>query len=86
MKLPNGLIVQWLTGGAIPAGGSQSISFPIAFPNACLSAVATHIRSSATSTPTGLGINPTLSTTAVTLYNEGTASPTLAVFMIAIGW
>ena len=36
-KMPNGLIIQWGTVTGSSAGGSnQTITFPIAFPNACL--------------------------------------------------
>ena len=34
-KLPNGLILQWGTGTAV-AGGNSTVTFPIAFPTACL--------------------------------------------------
>lgn len=34
--LPSGLIVQWGTTGSISAGGAISVTFPLAFPTACL--------------------------------------------------
>lgn len=40
-KLPNGLIIQWGF-GATDATGKAKANFSIAFPNACLSVVATH--------------------------------------------
>ncbi len=39
-KLPNGWIIQWGSGGAMPANGaSANYYFPIGFPNACLMVV-----------------------------------------------
>lgn len=40
-KLPNGLIIQWGF-GATDATGKAKANFAVAFPNACLSVVATH--------------------------------------------
>lgn len=39
-KLPSGLIIQWGTTAAITSDGRTMVTFPIAFPTACLSAVA----------------------------------------------
>jgi hypothetical protein len=39
-KLPGGLIIQWGTTGGINPGSSVSVTFPIAFPNKALSAIA----------------------------------------------
>jgi hypothetical protein len=40
--LPNGLILQWVTGAGMAAGDeiTQAVYFPIAFPNACFGALA----------------------------------------------
>lgn len=38
-RRPSGLIDQWGTTGTIGAGGSQFVTFPLAFPNACYIAV-----------------------------------------------
>lgn len=37
-KLPGGLILQWCSGAPTTAEGSQTITFPLTFPNACLGA------------------------------------------------
>lgn len=34
-KLPSGLIIQWGTGTTVPANGTSTTTFPIAFPNSC---------------------------------------------------
>lgn len=39
ITLPNGLIMQWCTGGAVSSETDITTSFPIAFPNACLNVV-----------------------------------------------
>ena len=38
-KFDNGLILQWGSTGTIDAGGTLVVSFPVVFPNACLSVV-----------------------------------------------
>ncbi len=40
-KLPNGLIIQWGGKGFYYQGGSDSLTFPIAFPNGCVEVLAT---------------------------------------------
>lgn len=40
-KLPNGLIIQWFTGGAIAIAGTLAVTFPIAFPNSCFAVIST---------------------------------------------
>lgn len=39
-KLPGGLIIQWGITGSIAGDASVTVTFPVAFPNACLCAVA----------------------------------------------
>lgn len=34
MRLPGGLILQWVTGSEITGGGSQALTLPLAFPTA----------------------------------------------------
>lgn len=40
LKLPSGLYIQWGITGAVGSAGFASVTFPIAFPNACLQAIA----------------------------------------------
>lgn len=42
-KLPGGLILQWGSATGINNSAATNITFPIAFPNACRSVVATHV-------------------------------------------
>lgn len=39
ISLPNGLIIQWCTGGAVASESDVTTSYPIAFPNACLNVI-----------------------------------------------
>lgn len=39
ITLPNGLILQWCTGGAVASESDVTTSYPIAFPNACLNVI-----------------------------------------------
>lgn len=52
-KLPGGLIVQWGTSGSITYYATSNITFPLSFPNACLSAVANITNSTLSSTTGG---------------------------------
>lgn len=77
-KLPSGLIIQWSGTGNITAGGSAAITFPIAFPNACL-----RIIGSAATNVNAIFACPTFNTAGATLYNMG--STTAGFMYIAIG-
>lgn len=63
-KLPSGLILQWGSTAALPAGSTTAITFPIAFPSACLSVTVNGANSSgswyapgfAAKTATGFGL------------------------------
>lgn len=70
--LPNGMILQWGTDTTAGAG-STVITFPIAFPNACLNATAC-IRSTAAGTSNFSLVYPTLSTTQITVGRDGNGS------------
>lgn len=77
-RLPSGLILQW--GAADTSGSTVTATFPIAFPNACLRAVATHGSSSgAAAVSTG-----NLTTTTVVLNMAAGSNGTINYF--AIGW
>lgn len=39
IKFPNGLIIQWCTGGGVASESDTTTYFPIAFPNACLNVI-----------------------------------------------
>jgi hypothetical protein len=45
-KLPSGLIIQWMSGGAMAPAGTLSTNWPIAFPNAVLTCTATPVGTS----------------------------------------
>ena len=45
-KLPGGLILQWGTTADIPKMETRTITFPLAFPNACLNVQATRVSTS----------------------------------------
>lgn len=83
-KLPSGLIIQWGSSASIAAGVSGTVTFPIAFPNAILSASATPGVTANTTTPTGAGIQFG-STTNMTIRNLG-ATLGYAFQWIAIGY
>lgn len=62
-KLPGGLIIQW---GTAPPSTGTTVSFPIAFPNAVLQAVATSTASASNS----MAVVTALTTSQITLYNN----------------
>lgn len=81
-KLPSGLIIQWCSSSAVPAGGTLGVSFPIAFPSACLFCLASPIGSVGQGTATTITVGP-LSTTGVTLYSWGNTA--CQSFVYALG-
>lgn len=93
-KLPGGLIIQW---GQIASGGSgnsDSVTYPIAFPNAVFSVTATVQHAAAGSTP-GLDtieLEDTVSVTGFTHSRRGaTSAPSIfasanPAYWMAIGW
>jgi hypothetical protein len=83
-KLPSGLIIQWGTSASVGDGSYATVTFPIAFPTACLNASATN-SSSAGGNVGGTTIsNITTTTMRVGHYNGGlNSSP---IFWMAIGY
>lgn len=86
-KLPGGLIIQWGTGSQSGGSGSQAITFPIAFPNACLMGLASN---SAGGAPTAFHGTGTITPTAMTIYSatsSGVAAGSGTAFRwIAVGF
>ena len=81
IKFGNGLIMQW--GQETSSSDTETVTFPIPFPNACLNVVATAYRSSVTGGLTNaVGIN-TLPTTTTVIFNTNSAWDT--IFWQAIG-
>lgn len=86
-KLPSGLIIQWGTGTS-PSDGGFTITFPIAFPNVCLSFNGICI----SGTPelyvlTLNGSGPTTTQAPVAVYNDWTAAVSgVGYYWIAIGY
>lgn len=77
-KLSNGLIIQW--GNAV----AQTITFPIAFPTACLSITASSkLVQPLVANYSGFHITPT--TTGATITGSGTSAP-VGAYYIAIGY
>ena len=83
---PTGYFIeQWGRSTNIVQGSNQLVTFPVAFPTACLSVVASIYGQSANSaTPFGPGIG-TPSLTQVTLYNNGT-NGSMVIQYKAIGY
>lgn len=80
-KLPGGLILQWAVSGSISNGGTAAITFPVAFPNACLFA-------SWGQQSSAHGATPCLAydwlTTGCTLFNGSGSS--IAGYVFALGY
>ncbi len=88
---PGGLIMQAGIVNASSGSGSHSLTFPHAFPNACVFANAIMNNSStATSTPTGIQLIGSPTTTVANFnfvgYQSGTINPVAGFFWIAWGW
>lgn len=82
-KLPSGVILQWATSASITAGGSGSVTFPIAFPGSCFFAISNTTASAGSATPSNI-VTGTASTTAVPLYNLGTVAGVAKVFALGV--
>ena len=75
-KLPSGLIMQWGTTASIGTDSSLAITFPIAYPTACLTVQVTGKLGSITGGQAySLGTGTT-TTTGFTIYNDSSAMPT----------
>lgn len=76
-KFPSGLIMQWgvTTGTADPT----SVTFPIAFPNACLNVTATYFSNVAIGTATSAIKVKTVSTSGATFALNGVVANWLAI-------
>lgn len=73
-KLPGGLIVQWGLSGGIPSNGNLSVTFPIAFPTACLNVTSTYTNGATDVTSHVTLQVRSISASAVTLRNIGTVA------------
>jgi hypothetical protein len=78
------IIIQWGVATGVTAGGGGNVTFPIPFPTAFLSAVASIVQSGGTSAASGAGWG-SQSNTGMTVFNNGTVGPT-GVSWIAIGY
>lgn len=81
-KLPSGLLMQWVVGGAIAVGSTMTVAFPITFPSAVYSIVATPIG-------TSQGIIEVISNTLSSVYlGEGSGMsghPINNTYIFAVG-
>lgn len=82
-KLPSGLIIQWGVSPAIAGGSSQTITFPVAFPAGCVSAIASLESSANSSTPCNANVNR-LSATQLAIRNFGVIQ--LQASWVALGF
>lgn len=69
-KLPSGLIIQWGVTGTFSAEGGQSVTFPIAFPNAIFAASATPDLPAASSSQDAIAQVYAKSTTGMGIYMQ----------------
>lgn len=87
-KLPGGLILQWGSGTS-SGTGSLAITFPVAFPNDCVSIVGVPVAAAGQGIACKL-LTSALSATAATLatFSTGTGNQQSAiqVFWIAVGY
>lgn len=81
-KLPGGLIVQWGT-VSLADGGSSAITFPTAFPTACIGSPQMSVQAGSAGN-FGIGIASSVSASGFTarLWNGGSNSATLAWFAV----
>lgn len=82
-KLPSGLIIQWGVSPPIAGGSSQTITFPVAFPAGCVSAIASLESSANSSTPCNANVNR-LSATQLAIRNFGVTQ--LQASWVALGF
>ena len=84
-KLPSGLIIQWGS-GATAADGSIAVTFPIAFPTACVGIHGTHTGSGMVVVIEELNTRSTTGVTTKAFNNLGQASSGWSVLWLAIGY
>ena len=85
-KLPSGLIIQWGQGGSSGTSyPNATITFPLAFPNACLNASATIVGATAGSWSAQTTAGPSKTQATFTMSSGGAAATGVAFNWIAIG-
>jgi hypothetical protein len=77
-RLPSGLILQWGTTGSIAVDSTVTVTFPLAFPTACLAGFANLEVTIVPGTGGYTGHVTGLSTTTMTIGNDANASPPAA--------
>ena len=83
-KLPSGIIIQWGSVGSVASGSGATATFPVAFPNSFLSAVASFVNTGGISGSAagGWGIQTASN---MTVFNNGSAGAS-SISWIAIGY
>jgi hypothetical protein len=88
-KLPSGLIIQWAVGSYETTEGSQDVTFPLAFPTACLAVIVGTQAQSASGNADHMYQLISYSTTAATIYKQhwsGNQSVAIRPTVLAIGY
>ncbi|MBB5444660.1 hypothetical protein HDG38_003289 [Paraburkholderia sp. WSM4177] len=84
-KLPNGMIFQWSSGVSSGTGSPNlTITFPLAFPNACLGAAA--ITSGGNTIASVNGLSKTAASLTTYLASSGAITSALGFYIVAIGY
>ena len=83
IKLFGGLIIQWGKSSSIGTNVSRTVTFPVTFPNACLT-VTNGVHATGTSPSYGL-TQGAPSTTQITFYSRN-GVPSSGMYYIAIGY
>jgi hypothetical protein len=83
-KLPGGLIIQWGTKNLVSNQATETITFPIAFPNAAFSFAASYCWAGASTS--FMVSNGPPSTTGITLTHASNIGGTGSIRWIALGW
>lgn len=82
-KFPSGIFLQWGITGSVSSEATESVTFPLEFPNACLQAIACARNNSAElSTTTGRLGTGNYSTTGFDIYNRTSVSQTINWFAV----
>lgn len=86
IKLQNGLILQWGSVSTVAGEGAQNISFPIAFPTQCFTAVATLKGNSSAGNDMWLQVTGFNTTTLNTFYQAASSGNSgYGAYWIAVG-